>query len=235
MNQSKFCFFHIGSDSSCPQMLVDSIRKFNPNSEIVYCTDNQSPNINGVTCRLEFDGNPSEIMTFRLKSFANTGIVGPAVYLDTDMLCLRPFDPALVLGNKDLYICKRSFSENVLFNGNFRGMNYLEYDQMPLGEVYPYLACTTITRNSEEWIELADVCDGLSKKFRIWFGDQEALKIIAKRKSEEQLGFMPEHTYACLPENVDYVAQATFLHFKGAERKSLMIDFYKKIMDISTS
>ena len=232
MNQLTFCFFHIGSDSSCPQMLVDSIRKFNPNSKIVYCTDNSSPNINGVTHRLEFQGNPDEIMTFRLKSFANSGIGGPAVYLDTDMLCLRSFDPAKVLGSKDLYICERSFGRDALFNGNFRGMNYLEYDRMPFGEVYPYLACTTITRNSEAWIELADVCDGLSEKFRIWYGDQEALKIIAKRKSKEQLGLIPEHTYACLPENMNYVSQATFLHFKGPARKGLMIDFYKKIMEL---
>jgi len=232
MNTPTFCFFHIGSDSSYPQMLVDSIRKYNPNSEIVYCTDRHSPNINGVTHRLEFDGNPNEIMTFRLNSFASSGIDGPAIYLDTDMLCLRSFDPEKFLESKDLYICERSFGGDALFNGNFRGMNYLEYDQMPLGEVYPYLACTTITRNSEVWIELADVCDGLSEKFRIWYGDQEALKIVAKRKSNGQLGFIPEHTYACLPENMNYVSQATFLHFKGPARKGLMIDCYKKIMEL---
>lgn len=213
-------------------MLVDSIRKFNPNSEIVYCTDRHSPNVNGVTHRLEFDGNPHEIMTFRLNSFASSGIDGPAIYLDTDMLCLRSFDPEKFLGSKDLYICERSFGGDALFNGNFRGMNYLEYDQMPLGKVYPYLACTTITRNSEVWIELADACDVLSEKFRIWYGDQEALKIVAKRKSNGQLGFIPEHTYACLPEHINYVSQATFLHFKGPARKGLMIDFYKKIMEL---
>lgn len=232
MNTPTFCFFHIGSDSNYPQMLVDSIKKYNPNSEIVYCTDRHSPNIKGVTHRLEFDGNPDEIMTFRLNSFASSGISGPAIYLDTDMLCLRSFDPEKFLESKDLYICERSFGRDAFFNGNFRGMNYLEYDRMPLGEVYPYLACTTITRNSEVWIELADVCDSLSEKFRIWYGDQEALKIVAKRKSNGQLGFMPEHTYACLPENMNYVSRATFLHFKGAARKGLMIDFYKKIMEL---
>lgn len=213
-------------------MLVDSIRKFNPNSEIVYCTDSRSPMIRGITQRLEFDGNPSEIMTFRLKSFANSGISEPAIYLDTDMLCLMSFDPAKVLDGKDLYVCERSFGKNLLFNGNFRGMNYLEYDQMPLGQVYPYLACATITKSSEIWIELADACNSLSEKFRIWYGDQEALKIIVKRKSNEQLGFMPEHTYACLPENMNYVTKAAFLHFKGPARKGLMLDFYKKIMNI---
>jgi hypothetical protein len=232
MNKPTFCFFHIGIDVSYPQMLVDSIRKFNANPQIVYCTNRHSPIINGVTHRLEFDGNPEEIMIFRLKSFANAGISNPAIYLDTDMLCIKSFDPEQLLEDKDLYICERSFNKDALFNGNFRGMNYLEYDQMPLGKVYPYLACATIARNSEIWIELADVCNHLSEKFRIWYGDQEALKIIARRKSNQQLGFIPEHTYACLPENVNYVNQATFLHFKGPARKDLMLDFYKKIMSL---
>jgi hypothetical protein len=109
-------------------------------------------------------------------------------------------------------------------------MNYLEYDRMPLGEVYPYLACATITKNSEIWTELANACGDLCEKFRIWYGDQEALKIIAKRKSHQQLGFIPEHSYACLPEEINHVSQATFLHFKGPARKGLMLDFYKKIM-----
>lgn len=230
MNKPTFCFFHIGSDASYPQMLVDSIRKFNVNPEIVYCTDRHSPAINGVTNRQEFDGNPKEMMTFRLKSFANAGIDNPAVYLDTDMLCIKSFDPEKLLKKRDLLICERSFNKDALFNGNFRGMNYLEYDQKPLGEVYPYLACTTIARNSEALIELADICNNLSEKFRIWYGDQEALKIIAQRKSKEQLGFILEHTYACLPENANYVNQATFLHFKGPARKDLMHDLYKKLM-----
>lgn len=232
MNQPIFCFFHIGNDLSCPQMLVDSIRKFNSNPEIVYCTDRQSPNVNGVTHRLEFDGNPDEIMIFRLNSFANSMINEPAVYLDTDMLCLGPFNPAKVLGNKDLCICERSFGKSLFFNGNFRGLNYLEYHQLPLGEVYPYLACTTITKNSEIWVDIADVCDGLSEKFRIWYGDQEALKVIAKRKSNQQLGFIPEHTYACLPENENYISQAAFLHFKGAARKTLMLEYHKRLMSL---
>ena len=62
-----FCFFHIGHGTDQPQMLVDSIRKFNPNAEIIYCTDIQSPKIDGVTHRLEFTGNPNEIMTLDLK------------------------------------------------------------------------------------------------------------------------------------------------------------------------
>jgi hypothetical protein len=225
-----FCFFHIGHGTDQPQMLVDSIRKFNPNAEIIYCTDIQSPKIDGVTHRLEFTGNPNEIMTFRLKSFADSKIEEPAIYLDTDMLCLKSFNPAKFLDNKDLCICERSFGKDHLFNANFRGLNYFEYTQKSFGEVYPYLACATITKNSTIWQELSNACNALSEKFRIWYGDQEALKIIAKTKSNNQLGFIPEHTFACLPEYQHYASQAIFLHFKGVARKKLMLEYYQLIM-----
>ncbi len=228
-----FCFFHIGSNVSQPQMLVDSIRKFNPSAEIIYCTDVHSPKINGVTHRLEFAGNPNEIMTFRLKSFADSKIKEPAIYLDTDMLCLKPFNPGKFLDNKDLCVCERSFGKDHLFNVNFRGLNYLEYAQKSLGEVYPYLACATIAKNSTIWQELSDICNVLSEKFRIWYGDQEALKIIVKTKLNMQLGFIPEHTFACLPEHKHYVSQAIFLHFKGAARKKLLLEYYQFIMKSS--
>lgn len=227
---SIFCFFHIGPDISQPQMLVNSIRKFNLGAEIIYCTNDSSPEINGITTRLNFSGNSNEIIMFRLKSFASTEIKRAAIYLDTDMLCLKKFDPAKFLDNKDLYICERSFGKSALFNGKFRGMNYMEYDQKPLGEVYPYLGCVTVTKNSTIWSHLDDICMNLHEKFKIWYGDQEALKIIAKKMSMERLGFMPEHTFACLPENIEFANQATFLHFKGAARKSLMLDYYQKII-----
>ncbi len=227
---SIFCFFHIGPDISQPQMLVNSIRKFNLEAEIIYCTNDSSPEINGITTRLNFNGNSNQIILFRLKSFASSRINEPAIYLDTDMLCLKKFDPAVFLGKKDLYICERSFGKSALFNGKFRGMNYLEYDQKPLGEVYPYLGCVTVTKNSKIWTELDDICMNLDEKFKIWYGDQEALKIIAKKMSRECLGLMPEHTFACLPENTEFVNQATFLHFKGPTRKSLMLDYYQQIM-----
>lgn len=230
MEKSIFCFFHIGDDIRQPQMLVDSIKKFNNHSEVIHCTDAISPNINGVDQRLEFKGNPSELMTFRLKSFAYSDIGEPAIYLDTDMLCLKKFSPTRILGKKDFYVCERVFNKNAVFNEKFRGMNYSEYRHMTLGEVYPYLACATITKNSKIWIEFLDICDRLNEKFKIWYGDQEALKISIKNKSDEQYGFLPEHIYACLPENLNDSFDPFFLHFKGVKRKELMLNFYKKLM-----
>jgi hypothetical protein len=223
----KFCFFHVGSATEEPQMLVNSIKKFNPTSEIICCTDRFSPVIQGVQ-RLEFDGNPKELMLFRVKSFANAQIMEPAIYLDTDMLCYQSIQLDVEESNKDIFLCERSFNAQTLFKGNFLGLNFKEYDKKPFGQVYPYLACATITKNSLIWNEILDLCEELSQKFKIWYGDQEAMKLFVKNTKYE-LGFIPENQWACLPEYSRYCDDIKFMHFKGA-RKKLMQIFYDNLM-----
>jgi len=222
-----FCFFHVGADIDVPQMMVNSIRKFNPDAEIFYCTDRFSPAIQGVH-RIEFDGNPNELMLFKVNSFANSSINGPAIYLDTDMLCCREIKFDDNLHYKDIYLCQRSFDTQNLFNGNFLGLDFMEYDKKPLGEVYPYLACATITVNSVVWKEIASLCDNLSQKFKIWYGDQEALKFFV-HNTNSKVDFIQEHKWACLPEYSKYFTEINFMHFKGA-RKKLMKNFYDDLM-----
>lgn len=223
----KFCFFHVGSAIEEPQMLVNSIKKFNPTSEVIHCTDRFSPVIENVQ-RLEFDGNPKELMLFRVKSFANAQIMEPAIYLDTDMLCCQSIQLDVENSNKDIFLCERSFDAQKLFNGNFLSLDFKEYDKKPLGQVYPYLACATITKNSLVWNEIANLCEGLSHKFKIWYGDQEALKIFVKN-TQYDLGFIPEDQWACLPEYSKFCDDIKFMHFKGA-RKKLMKNFYDTLM-----
>ncbi len=213
-------------------MLVDTIKKFNKHALIYYLTDQYSPNIDGINFRIEFEGDPQKIMEYRLNSFANAGIEEPAIYLDTDMLCCSIFNPARILGNRDICVCERSYHLSSSFNGNYLGLDFHEYDKQPFGKVYPYLACTTITKNSKVWLEIADTCNSLDEKFKIWYGDQEALKILAEKKPKEQIGFISEKKYACLPEENNGISTAYFIHFKGLSRKPHMVSFYKKIMGL---
>ncbi len=223
----KFCFFHIGQRIEEPQMLVNSIKKFNPNSEIICCTDRFSPVIQGAH-RLEFDGNPKELMLFRVNAFANSQIMEPTIYLDTDMLCGQFIKFDGQENQEDILLCERSFDGEKLFNGNFLGLNFNEYDKKPLGQVYPYLACATITRNALIWNEIAYLCEGLPQKFKTWYGDQEALKIFVKN-TRYQLGFIQENQWACLPEYSRFCDDIKFMHFKGV-RKKLMKNFYDNLM-----
>ena len=95
-------------------------------------------------------------MSYRLKAFSDIKLEKPALYLDTDMLVLKKFHQMKLLEIKNNY-GKRSFNLNGAFIGNFRGLDFMEYDKQPLGLVYPYVACATISKNWEIWEELGNI------------------------------------------------------------------------------
>jgi hypothetical protein len=214
-------------------MLVDSIKWSNPDSTIVLCTDEYTPEIKGVSRRVEITGDRDRLMTYRLAAFARSGVEQPAVYLDTDMLVLKKLNPAELLGGFNIAMCKRFFSLDAAFNGNFGGLDFREYDRMPLGQVYPYVACCTITRNASVWHSLHQILLDLNPKFHIWYGDQEALREYAHLKPESTRP-LPEEIFGCLPEAVEQLPTAIIVHFKGVARKSAMTLFHKRLNPLTS-
>lgn len=223
-----FVFFHVGNDVSTPTMLVESIRWTNPNARIIFCTDVYTPDIEQVDERIEVEGNRSQLMTYRLKAFADCGADEPAIYLDTDMLVIRAIDPATLLDGREIAMCRRSFNVADPFNGNFRNLDFREYDQKPIGEVYPYVACCTVTDNSAIWKTLLDLLLTLNPKFHLWYGDQEALKRFAATRLD-RVKDLPESIFGCLPEERKHLPGAAIVHFKGASRKSIMSSFHSQM------
>ncbi len=98
--KSIFVFFHVGDDCNQPQMLVDSIRLTNQDCEIIYCSNSHTPAIQGVTRRINVEGNVDNLMSYRLKAFSEIGVDSPALYVDTDMLFCRKIEPGRLLGEK---------------------------------------------------------------------------------------------------------------------------------------
>jgi hypothetical protein len=223
-----FVFFHVGDDITIPSMLAKSIRWSNPDSVIVFCTDKKTPNIAGVSRRVEIDGDRSKLMTYRLEAFAKCGVAGAAIYLDTDMLVLRQIHPRAILGNQKIAMCQRNFSRDAGFNGNFRNLDFREYHGRPLGEVYPYVACCTITKTPAIWADLEAILRTLNPKFHLWYGDQEALRIYAERQPQSIVP-LPERIYGCLPEANEHVSTAAILHFKGPARKPFMKAYHERM------
>jgi hypothetical protein len=160
-------------------------------------------------------------MTFRLEAFSSLNIEEKAIYLDTDMLVMNKFD--IDINHCDAILCKRSFGLDKLFNASFRGMDLSEYQNMTLGDVYPFLACFTVTKSSAFWKEAFNILKSLDKKFHFWYGDQEALKII-KAKNTFSIDTVQESIFACLPEQADKFNLPNIIHFKGAARKNFMLD-----------
>ena len=226
--KKQFVFFHIGDDISIPRMLVQTIRITNYNAQIIQCSDKFSPPIPGVDILHRDNLDPSYLMLSRLRAFCSLGLSGPAVYVDTDMLVMRPIDILDILKDKRASFCTRSFNLEGKFVGQQRGLDFSEYGGNDLGEVFPYVACTTVTRDFTVWCELIEILRGLSDKFSIWYGDQEAMKLWANLNYTE-LKTHPEYELGCLPEEKEYLSGAKILHFKGAQRKPYMLKYFQKI------
>ena len=215
-------FFYVGEDISQPAMLTNSILRADRAAHIVHCGDAQTPLIDGVVTRLNFDGDRNCLMSYRLRAFAELGLDEPAIYLDTDMLCVAPINSKVLTKKHPVRFCARQFYPNMPFNGRFRGLDFMEYDQKPMVEVFPYVACATAATDSNIWARLCAILGTLHPKFTVWYGDQEAMKRYCIAENLEPDVGLPESVYGCLPEYADLAAKAALLHYKGPKRKHLM-------------
>lgn len=221
-----FVFLHVGPDPYV-QFFVQSIQHSNPEARLIQVTDARTDQIDGVDEIYRYDSDASKLMTFRLEAFTKLGLQDPAIYLDTDMLVLSELSAEEILGSVDVACCERSFGRNAIINTAFRGMNLWEYRNKTLGEVYPILAAFTVSRNFEFWASCYDRLLNLDKKFFLWYGDQEAIRDVAK-SGQYKLGYVPEAKFACLPEHMQGL-DPYVLHFKGSQRKAWMEEAWKSI------
>ena len=214
--RDNFVFLHVGDDISYPQKMVKSLLRYNPNANVIMCTDKNTPDVMGITERREFDLNRDEMMTSRLKAFAELRLGEPALYIDTDMIFIDEVNVRELLGDNEIAMCRREFAKNAIFNVEQRGMRFDEHKDKTIDEVYPYIGCATATRDGDVWKRLYGMLDGMDKKYRRWYGDQEALREYAKAN---KIGEMPESVIGCLPEYKEH--QAKIVHYKGPDRKPL--------------
>lgn len=221
-----FVFLHLGGDPLV-KLLVRSIDKTNRDARVIQCTDPHTGQVPGTTEVYRYEGDTSNLMTFRLKAFSELRLQEPAIYLDTDMLVLAKLEPQDILGEADVACCERSFGRNTLLNTSFRGMDLSEYKNKTFGEVYPILAAFTVTQTFDFWAVCAERLLTMDGKFHYWYGDQEAMRDVV-RTNRFKMRLIPEATFACLPE----FAQGTspkLLHFKGAQRKDWMEEVFNAI------
>lgn len=224
-----FVFLHVGPDAALPALLVRSIRAVHGGARIVQCTDRHTLAVDGVDEVRRFEGDTTTLMTFRLACFAALEQPAAALYLDTDMLCVGPLQPQALLGDCEVAVCSREFDRTAPFNTRFGGLDLTEYTGKTLGEVYPYIACATITRGAAFWVDCLANLSSLPQKFSRWYGDQEAIRNVVNL-GKYRATHLPESVYGCLPERLSGDAAAPrLLHFKGAARKQLMFEYARRM------
>lgn len=219
----KFVFFRTGESHQLwyTRKFVESLRESNPNAEIIMCTDSKTPKIEGVTQRFEYDFDSTDYMEYRLRIYAALKLNGPAMYLDDDMIVRYRLDPEELLDGKRVKFCRRSFDRDLVFNTNIKGLDFYEYRGKKIDAVFPYLACATVTKDYTVWEELLNILNHIDPKYRTWYGDQEAMKIMVKTMDVADYGELLESEFACLPEHTEG-RDPKIVHYKG-ERKEQMV------------
>ena len=213
-----FVFFRTGTEEQIwhTRIFVKSLRETNPDARIIMCTDSKTPVIDG-TERFELDSDSTDFMEYRLRIYAALGLDYPAMYLDDDMVVYSEIFPDALLGDQEALFCERSFNRDAEFNPDIKGLHFSEHKGKTLYEVFPYLACATVTKDHTVWGELLGILDHIDPKYRKWYGDQEAMKIWSKMNKH---GVLSEDRYACLPEHLGN-KDPKIIHYKG-NRKDKM-------------
>lgn len=226
-----FVFLHVGPDRT-PIGLIESIHKIMPNSNVIQISDTNTKPLPNVDKFISIE-QTVDIMMFRLEAFSSYDPSGLTVYLDTDMLVVQPIEENDLLGTEDVALCKRVFDFDLPFNTSFVGLDLSEYKGKSLGEVYPYIACCTVTRSNDFWRSCVESLRLIDPKFQKWYGDQEAMKDVISR-GDYKFRELPESVYACLPDRFNPNSMPPKLfHFKGAARKKMLKDFTKNLLKIS--
>lgn len=225
--RTNFAFMQVGTDPRA-ELFVRSVRKTMPQAYIVQCSDADSPEVPGIDKLARHDGNARNLMLFRLECFARLTLNGPAVYLDSDMLMLRPIDLKAILGSADAALCQRVFGRENLINPRCE-IDVPEYDGKTFGQVWPFLGCFTAARSNRFWVRCREIVEGLPDKFKFWYGDQEALRIVSK-SAEFRIGRFKESDYACLPHFADERRPPYLLHFKGRRQKDVMFGYARNLL-----
>jgi hypothetical protein len=104
------------------------------------------------------------------------------------------------------------------------GKLHKDYEGKPIGEVWPYLACATMTRSGRFWETAFETALGFTGCEKV--DDQEAIKQVAGRYKTRML---PENIYAHPPELRGDPMTTKFLHFKGKRRKMAMLECAKML------
>ena len=114
----RMVFLHVGSDCTLPAILVASFRKTHPDAELFnVLTRLVHKSAEWIRSFVSLETH-RKLMTFRLSAFSKVGVEEPTLFLNSDMICLAPFDPERLLNGAPVAVCGRDLVQ-IAFS-NFR-------------------------------------------------------------------------------------------------------------------
>lgn len=202
-------FVHVGIDNLLPRIMVAYARRAMPDARIVHLTDQETAPIIGVDEVIRNDYDGIHLMTFRLAQFA---CLRPCevVFLDTDVIMEKDLGPLFSAGF-DAALTRRN---NVIRDPT--GIN--------AAEVMPYNTGVMLSKPSgwDLWYNAWKYCETLPDATQRWWGDQYAIKAVAKAAPLRILE-LPCDLYNYSPDREEEDLSERFIvHYKG-QRKRWMV------------
>jgi hypothetical protein len=225
----RIVFFWIGEDVTVPTVLVASIRRHMQSGlEVIQLSDTTTPRVPGTTAAHALKLS-SSIMIARLEAYASLRVAEPTLYLDADMLVLRPFDlPQLAAG--EIGITRRPPRDDGLIHESGDTPVYPEFRGKTLGEVMPYIYSFVYTSSEMLFVRQLELLRASSAPLQAWFGDQVTLKQVLDDGAFLEREFDADK-YNCTVRTVaeyDRLSASAdppyIAHFKGAQAKQTLLE-----------
>jgi DNA-binding response OmpR family regulator len=225
----RIVFFWVGQDVSIPEMLVRSIRlAFGADMEVVQISDRDTPQVDGVSvCRRE--KLSPRIMVARLEAYASLAVKEPTLYLDADMMIVRPFDLPPLQANE---IGVTSRTDRTEINWRFP-IEFPEFQGKYFSDVMPYIYSFVYASSEVLFVRQLNLLRKMSKRFQLWYGDQVTLKRELDSGRYVLRSFNVDthnHTVRSVPDYQHAVATIPDLciaHFKGPQGKQALAEILR--------
>jgi len=225
----RIVFFWIGEDVGLPSLLVASIRHHMPRGlEVIQLSDTATPRVHGTTRYVSLNLSPA-IMVARLEAYSALRIAEPTLYLDADMLVVRPFDlPALAVN--EIGVTPRTRRDDGLIQEAGEQPMFPEFRGRTLREVMPYIYSFVYASSEALFVRQLELLRAMPAAFRAWFGDQVTLKEALASEPFTAREFDADRYNRTVKTSAEYEDACAsgdppcILHFKGAEAKRVMAE-----------
>ena len=195
----------------CARLMVESARRVMPYSEIVQFTDMVTKPIKGVTDVRRKPAEPMGLM--RMRHCAS--VPGHWVFVDTDVIFQQPVGPVFK-SDFDIAVTSRNWS-HVKHAVGFS-------QRMPFNTGVVFSKCPHF------WSDVYTRLRNLDPEQQEFMGEQQTICDVASETDRYKVKYLRGSVYNYPPEvpgmnpsSAEMEAAAVILHYKGEERKALML------------
>lgn len=210
--------YHVARDTeanqqayACARLLVKSVKQIMPAVDVVQFTDETSPAMKGVSAVRRKPAEPMALLRLR----HHAGVKGDWLFVDTDVIFQAPVTGVFKDATWDIGVTTRNWPH--------------VKEAVGFADRMPYNMGVVFSRSPHFWAECYGRLKALEPAEQEWMGDQQVFcdalsdgRYHVKRLSGVRYNFPPD-VPGRTKSPAQLEAEASILHYKGPERKPLLL------------